>query len=883
MAVYGWMMACLAVLIGCPAFAQGIDLIGDGGAWSAGTDSAGATMTLAPTGEAKLACKVESDGTKEHYPKLRQAWTEPQDWQPYMRLRTRLRVTCDDKSVTQKNITFVFYDDKTRREDLADRPMTQQCIAHAVPVGKWVDYSDWLVNLQRSTIRQLHLYIYDVPPSKAHTYTWEFARLELEGVGEHAVAFDTEVYAKEKIQGARGKPVGKVTTADGLELSLGSAGEVSQVAVDQTPAGAAGTQPSGLLVRDAATEEPPVMVGGRIEARGKELHQTGKVEKLGLSVDATYKTAGPYLEVSGTVSDTLGKDRAVTVYLAVPLADAPWQWWDSVSVSRTKADGMAELSYLEIGVEYGQNGAHSKYPLGAVTWPGRAGLSLAVRMDEPVVHRLAYNPELKLFYVAVDFGLVPEKTVDGRSLSQAPFRFLVYRHGPAWGFRSALQRYYGFFPDFFTKRATREGGWFVWGDVSKMEGALEAGFEFHWGPGGADAVKWDNAHNVLALLYIEAEFFQQTLGDFDHSPTGDEAIDRLKKLASGDEPELAKMMKLSYSGGYVPGSWVKEHSYPDALLTIARAATASVEQGSDGRPYTMIGEMPWMGESKWGCIFPCNLDPTIPNGKGWFNSRIYLDYNLKEVEPAGARYDGIGLDSLGGYGQHSRVNYRREHFRYGTSPLCFAAVDHAPVKVAAFTTVEWVRQLAEEMHKRGLVLMTNCSWGMTPAWLTFGGPYLDIFGAEATQFADPDYIRAIAYRKPCTDLPYNPRPDWEVAWHILHDIYPGHGNKVEVMRLYAALLRDLAAAGWEPITQARVEPATVRLERYGSGATVYLVAHNPAKEPVEATIQVDGKALGWKQFTAAMADTQQTLPVTGDGVPVHLDPQGTVAVRLSGG
>jgi hypothetical protein len=850
----------------CRASAQDVDLIGDGKGWDGGVDSAGAEMALSPTADAKLATRVTTDGAKEHYPKVRRAWAEPQDWSPYLRLRVKLRVTSPDPNVAMKRMSIVFYDDQTRRQDLPDHPWTQQVIAHDIPTGKWVELSDWLLNIHRATIRQFDLYLYDQPPASPHSYTWEFADLRLEGVGETAVLLDTEVYAKEEMAANRGRPVGEVKADDGLSLTLGSAGEVAGVKLDGRSVGAPDGQPTGLLVRDAATPEPPTMAGGRLEAKGGAVTQTATLGRLGLRLQATYRSAGTYLEVAGQVEDTRGEDRAVTVLLALPLAEAPWLWWDSMSTSRTHGKEVEELSYLETGVAYGQGGAHSKYPLGAVTWPGRAGLTAAVRMDEPVVHRIAYNPELKLLYLAADFALVPEKTVDGRSLQVAPFRFLLYRHDPAWGFRSALERYYGFFPEFFAKHAKREGGWFVWGDMRETAGALQAGFGFHWGPNGTEAVKWDNEHQVTSLLYIEPEFYQETLGDFTRDPTPAEAIERLDKVAAGDAAELAKMEKLGYAGGYAPANWVREHSLREALQTISKAALGSVEYGSDGRPYTSIGKFPWMSESQWGCIFPCNLDPTVPSGKGGFNRRVYLDYNLKAMEEAGAHYDGIGLDSLGGYGQHGR------------SPLTFSAMEHVPVKVAAFTTLEWVRELAKEMHDRGLVLMTNCSWGFTPGWLTFCAPYLDVFGAEAPQFADPDFIRAIAYRKPCTDLPYTPRPDWEVAWHLLHGIYPGAGNDVKVMAQHVEVLQELALAGWEPITCARADPATVRLERFGREGRIFLVAHNPTEEAVDATVTVDAKALGLARVEAMAVPGKGKATVAGSTITLHLEAHGTAVI-----
>jgi len=69
-----------------------------------------------------------------------------------------------------------------------------------------------------------------------------------------------------------------------------------------------------------------------------------------------------------------------------------------------------------------------------------------------------------------------------------------------------------------------------------------------------------------------------------------------------------------------------------------------------------------------------------------------------------------------------------------------------------------------------------------------------VFGAESPFFADPDFIRAIARTKSCTDLPYNPRPEYELPRHLLHAIYPGMGNSMEGMKRLAPLLRRLSAA-----------------------------------------------------------------------------------------
>ncbi|MCX7599506.1 MAG: hypothetical protein N2512_11680, partial [Armatimonadetes bacterium] len=460
------------------------------------------------------------------YPKLGLAWDEPQDWTRYSLLCTRLRVTSDNPNVLEKHIALVFYDDKTRREDLPDKPMAQQVIHHLIPVGQWIELRDWLTSLNRSTIRQVHVYIYELGPLEAHSYTWEFAQMQLQEITERTAVFGGEVYGAGQLVGRRGKPMGRVATNDGLQLVVGDAGDVGLV-LDGKQVGAAGAAPTGLIIRDVAAGHAPVMVGGKLQRRGQEIVQTVRLEKLALGVEATYRSRGSYIEVAGTVENLTLRDRAVTIAFALPVARGNWRWWDSISQYREPGEAH-ELTTLETGMEWGFGGAHSKYPLCALSQPGRAGLSLAIRMDEPVVHRIGYNASLGLLYIEFDFGFPGYVTMDGkevparelkdRPLAKAPFRLLLYRHDPQWGFRSALERYYSFFPEFFEKRVTREGGWYVWGNVADTSGAIEAGFGFHWGPGGPDAVKWDNEHGLLALNYIESEFYQQTMGDFDREP-----------------------------------------------------------------------------------------------------------------------------------------------------------------------------------------------------------------------------------------------------------------------------------------------------------------------------------------------------------------------------
>jgi hypothetical protein len=501
-------------------------------------------------------------------------------------------------------------------------------------------------------------------------------------------------------------------------------------------------------------------------------------------------------------------------------------------------------------------------------------------MDEPVVHRIAYVPSLGVFYIALDFTLLPEKRADGRPLSEAPFRFLLYRHDPEWGFRSALQRYYDLFPEFFEKRTKSEGGWYVWGDMKSTPDAKQAGFGFHWGPSGPEAVKYDAENGFTSLSYIEPELVQQSMGDFKDAPSEAESLSRLRKLAENDPDEMAKAEKLAYAASYAPGKWIAQHSLRDLLQTVSLAALDSVSYGENGKPSLAICQCPWIGDSNWDAMFPCNLDPDIPGGKGWFASRVFIDVALADMESRGTSYDGIALDSFGGFNNYLRADYRREHFQYSDVPLTFSSTSSKPVLPFPFASVKWLRGLSKEMRARGKVLMTNCSWAMTPGWLTFAAPYLDVFGAEAPKFDDPDFIRAIAYRKPCTDLPYTPRPDWEIPWHWLHGIYPGMGNDLDAMKRVDGLLRELTNVGWEPITGARVAPGTVRLERFGAGNAIYLVAHNPGEKEVQAEINPDPKFIDLNGAEVLLNPSgQSSIPKDG-ALTAKLAPRETIVFAI---
>ncbi|MBM3498385.1 MAG: hypothetical protein FJX74_06905 [Armatimonadetes bacterium] len=103
------------------------------------------------------------------------------------------------------------------------------------------------------------------------------------------------------------------------------------------------------------------------------------------------------------------------------------------------------------------------------------------------------------------------------------------------------------------------------------------------------------------------------------------------------------------------------------------------------------------------------------------------------------------------------------------------------------------------------------------------------------------------------------------------------------MAKYAGLLRDLNAAGWEPITHARVDPPTIRLERFGSAPHVYLVAHNPTDAPVTAKVTFDARAMGLGAVAGLEMRLGEAATPEGAAIAVRLDGKETAVLEVKGG
>jgi len=346
-------------------------------------------------------------------------------------------------------------------------------------------------------------------------------------------------------------------TGDGLEV--GFRGETGQLVT---------RAPGGLILRDAEALSHFVQPIGALK-RGEDgsLAFEGEDEALGLHLSATYRVVGDAIRIDATVRDLTGRDRAITAYFAYPVDAVGWLWHDDQRTSRRIETGGKYSNYVV--TEAGLNDYASRYPFACITGQTE-GLVLGAPIDVPRLYRFAYDADARQLYAAVDLGLSRDAT---EFPSAASFSLILCSCDPAWGFRSALKRYYDLFPQGFTKRTAKEGLWLNRTHADTIEGSEDFGFQF-MKPN--TNVLSDEAHGIYSFVYIEPmSLWLHMPPEMERTP--ERAIAYLKELAGA----------------------------PDSL---DRAGMTSALEDPNGEWHEGLAVLPdWSGY-----LFTMNPDPDLP-------------------------------------------------------------------------------------------------------------------------------------------------------------------------------------------------------------------------------------------------------------------------------
>ncbi|HOJ59438.1 MAG TPA: hypothetical protein PK878_04060 [bacterium] len=582
-------------------------------------------------------------------------------------------------------------------------------------------------------------------------------------------------------------------TEDGLAVSLHPRdGRIAAVRLGENPVPLSGS-PSGFLARDVAA--------------GSDYYPliNGHSEPLGLEMQFTAEARPRAIYLSGKLKDLTGKPRAVSLLYAVPLEAAGWRWWDHPRASRAIEDPEEYSNPVTIGT--GTNGKMSRYPFACVT-SDTAGLALGIDMGSPAQWRLGYSAGLKMLYIAYDFSLHPATE---RFPSQAPFAFVLYQTGPAWGFRAAAEKYYRIFPSFFEVRSKDQGIWMPFTDVSTVQGWQDFGFKYHE---GTNNVQFDDQNNILSFRYSEPSTWWMSMPE-ETPRTYEAAMEMVKQYAESEDSSSRR--------------------------TRARSLLASGSHDSEGRFQMQFRNEPWAN----GAVFSLNPSPYLPgeitNASEMWNAQI-----AERLYGPAARYeqDGEYLDSLEGY-VTADLNFREEHFKYVSVPLTFTLDTRRPVIYKAFSFYEFTRFLSGEVHRLGKLMFANS----VPHRYSFLCPWLDVMGTESNwiqnnQFV-PDSDEIMNYRRVlCAQKPYlflmntrfeNLTPERVEQYFqrcLFYGMFPSmfshnaaddpywrnpalYNRDRELFKKYQPVIKKVAEAGWEPVTYVRSSEPDVWVERFG--------------------------------------------------------------------
>jgi len=642
-----------------------------------------------------------------------------------------------------------------------------------------------------------------------------------------------------------------LTTGDGLSIGYDSStGRIDDVRLDGRRA-----QPGGGRMGFCAHD-----VGAWSDLCGFE---NGRCAPLDLSLDVDLEAGDSAIRVSGCVADTSGRDRAITLNVAVPVDAAGWTWHDDPRRSRPIRRG--EIYRNEIDVGAGLTGRMSLYPFACVT-NGDDGLAIGLDMDCPAICRLSYDGPAGRLVLSYDFGLSAETAAFP---SGAPFRFVIFRVAGRWGFRAAADAYYRLFERHFTCRSKDQGIWMPFGDVGGVQGWEDFGFRYHEGTGN---MAFDNAHDVLPFRYTEPCTFWMSM-DSSIPRTHENVMAELQRWVDSNDPAKRRQ---------------------------AAAVFAAGSADATGRLQYRVWTRPWCD----GVVFSMNPNPHLPGdneaGLYWNESIGRELYGPDVAEPQAGEY----LDSLEAYATECE-NFRRDHFAHVTAPLTFSTSQRRPVIHKSQSIWEYVRTIAADLHGMGKLLFANDA----PNRYAFLAPHLDVMGMEVGWIDDEGLWRPPAddwmlfKRVMCRHRPFlfllNARferctPTAMDAFFrrcLFYGMFPGmfsfdacnasywgrpdmYTRDRPLFKTYLPLIKRVAEAGWEPITHARCDDETVYVERFGpdGDGNVYLTLLNGSDGPCEMALRVAVGACGLgDRCTAVDGLTGQPVPTRHDGTDAVVD------------
>jgi hypothetical protein len=641
-------------------------------------------------------------------------------------------------------------------------------------------------------------------------------------------------------------------TKDGLALAIAPNGFVASLRLDQREVPLSRV-PAMFWIRDAAAKSRLLPIKCSVQTGPDALRVISVDKPLGVEITARIVSRGDFLQVDGEVVEHSGRARCLDLKISLPITTNGFAFGTGLSgTSGTKASGQKPKKNLPADSEVDESipDENAWYPIAPISNQDlKAGLSLAVPPTHPT--RSLTGADDSGPFILLRLGLSPAAATPGRT----PFRIILYRHDPAWGFRSALARYYEFYQSqFFTRRVQRIGAWTTQNASYLRHPELyafhEAGFTtWHHpkgtGPGVNTKPSLENVdqgpactslaeYEKLCELSVDQKYGIYSLP---YTIVGQRQIMQLPELPRNRDEAMkildsfATTRPILFDGPPPAGSF----RTGEELKAIVRNSGI----------HDPTHELEWLARPYRGptLTFPQNPSPRLfADGNKPTVAKYTLDYYLPMMFKS-TNVDGCYLDSLGRW--CSYYNFRTEHFGAASLPLTYSGEPPQPCLWNLQSHAEYLWELGARLHAQGKIFFAN---GVHADRVMLGFA-CDAMGGEGTPVytgGEAFYaLRVAAGMKPYCLLNASHKSTprlWNSCLYMGYLVGCNAENGWKDEQKYLPLITKLNQAGWHPITHARATSPAVGVERWGgqdAHAPLFFTVMNRSEKAVETELTVD--------------------------------------------
>lgn len=636
----------------------------------------------------------------------------------------------------------------------------------------------------------------------------------------------------------------------------------------------------GFSAHDVVAKAAIDLTQGKVSRKdGKTIFDAKPAQGLGLHAEFTAKDG--YVLVTGYLEKSTPEDRAIILDYRVGLTGAGAIF--SNALNRSEESRIADAT-----TEFEGNA----FPIAALQTADRA-VAVAIPHDFPCAFGMVGSGQglTVRFFLGV--------TAETKAFpNRAPFQFIIYPTEPGWGFRGALERYYGFYPGNYEPRIMKTGYWMfqVKGLVPERADQYTFNLLEIQNPHVPADLNRDDKYDIASLLYTLVG--QREIKFLDKLPTN---YDEAMKVFADWSVESHKKHTVTKEN-IVTGEdkWLREEVEISGI------------KNAEGKYEIQFRDTPW---GKKSLTFKANPSPYLYADK---NVQTVGRNSIRLVEEWLKQYpqiDGVLIDSMGA-NWPATADYRRDHIAYAQYPVTFDVQGRLFVS-NHIGHYEWCQQMGDKLWAQGKFFGANGLYAYRASNLEhyrnpdrktrpklspfFSASLLDASTSEIGTRAGTDRcqdVRILMGRKYCTLTNYEWHDEAKVKEFynrsLAHAIfasntmtYAGNGEYVENVNEGLSYVdnpkgyyRDktlldwmlpkvtmLQKAGWQPITRARVEGDAqgVVLERFGQGDKIFLTLFNETDARKTCSVKLDLAALGFEAGTADYREIAYDTPVKTEG------------------